>query len=525
MITDARELENGARVEADICIVGAGPAGISLALELEASHHKVVLLESGGFESEGATQALYEGENVGRDYIPLIAARARYFGGSSNHWTGQCRPLDPLDFEQRDWVPNSGWPFGRKELDPFYERAQRWCQLGPYEYDFGKWEIPQDMLVPIQGKFENALYQFGPPTRFGAVYRDRLAKADNLRVILHANAVEILVDEQARHCNSLAVAVLDGPRITVSARAFVLAMGGIENPRLMLLSNRVAPKGVGNDRDRVGRYFMEHPEFDSGIWLPTDTASSLRFYNEKSDVDGHLVLGFIAPTEKLLREERLVNCAIRLDPDFQAYPRAGSVSYLKKTLGNFEWPDDLGTHLSNIVSDLDAIADASIKTVTGTKRNYFDSHPPYQAVRLMNFLEPVPNPDSRVTLGEELDALGQRRVRLDWRLTDIERHSLVRTHELLGQELGRLGLGRLKVELERERWPEEVHWGYHHMGTTRMHADPQQGVVDPQCRVHGVDNLFVAGSSVFPAAGFTNPTLTIVALAVRLADHLKGSLS
>lgn len=525
MISDARELENGARIEADVCIVGAGPAGISLALEMQSSRHRVVLLESGGFKPEGPTQALYEGEIVGRDYIPLNAARLRYFGGSSNHWTGQCRPLDALDFEQRDWVPHSGWPFGRSELDPYYVRAHRWCQLGPYRYEFSQWNVPEGEAIPIRGKFENALFQFDPPTQFGSVYRDRLAAAENLRVILHANVVEIELGEQAGHCTGLGVAVLEGPRVTVSARAYVLAMGGIENPRLMLLSDRVSPRGVGNDRDLVGRYFMEHPEFESGIWLPTDTTSSLRFYASKSVVDGQTLLGFIKPTDETLRQERLVNCAIRFDPDFQPYPRKASVSYLKKKLGSFEWPDDLGTHLSNIVSDLDAVADASIKTVTGTDRNFFDSHAPYQAVRLMNFLESVPNPDSRVTLADERDALGQRKVRLDWRLSDIERQSLVRTHELLGQELGRLGLGRLKVELERERWPEDVHWGYHHMGTTRMHTSPEFGVVDPQCRVHGLDNLFVAGSSVFPAGGIANPTLTIVALAIRLADHLKGSLA
>ena len=267
MHIDAHTLEDGAELEGDVCIVGAGAAGIALAMQLSASSLRVLLLEGGGFDLEAPVQALYRGEIVGRPYYPLEAARLHYFGGTTGHWGGYCAPLDPIDFTTRSWVPHSGWPISHQSLDPFYARAHDVLDLGPYDYRPTFWQardarresLPLDPAV-----VENKMWQFSPPTRFGSKYRSAIVSSANVHLYTHANVVEIACNEAATAVDSLRIRQLDGREQRVRAKQVVLACSTMQNIRLLLASNGRVPAGIGNAHDMVGRYFLEHLEMPTG---------------------------------------------------------------------------------------------------------------------------------------------------------------------------------------------------------------------------------------------------------------------
>jgi len=488
LLNDAREVPDGTLLETDVCIIGGGAAGISMAREWAGSSLDVTLLESGGLASDPRTQALYRGRVFGRSYFRLDEARTRHFGGSTNCWHGMCRPLDPLDFEERAWVPGSGWPFGLAELRPHYERAQRVCGLAAFEYGAERWTLEGEPPIAFtDDAIESRVFQIAP-RRFASLYGQALERARNVNVQLNANLIELEADADARRVERAQVATLAGGRFAVRARHFVLATGGIENARLLLASRGVRSAGLGNDFDLVGRHFMEHPHLVAGAWLPSSASIPIGFYRPRRAGEIH-VAGLLTPSARVQREERILSFA-------SFFSRAA------------ELPDFEG-RLTRFIAEMDGAPD-----------------PASRAVFFMNEVEQAPNPWSRVRLTEERDALGVPRVQLEWRLSPIDKRTLWQGQRLLARSLGRAGLGRLQVLLEEDEhsWPANLGGGRHHMGTTRMHVDPRHGVVDANCRVHGVANLHVAGSSVFPTSGSANPTLTLIALALRLADHLKREL-
>jgi choline dehydrogenase-like flavoprotein len=526
MLIDSRTLPEGHLVDTEVCIVGAGAAGITLARELAGSKFRVCLLESGGLDFDRETQSLNEGELTGQSYFPLEMTRIRYFGGTTNVWSGVCEPLDEIDFEERDWIPYSGWPFTKSNLDPFYMRAHSICQLGPYAYDAVSWsDSDRTAALPFEaGRVTSKVFQFSPPIRFGKTYREDMTEADNITVYLNANAVEIETDEAAGTVTRLSVATLEGNRFDVSARILILALGGIETPRLLLLSNRVQAAGLGNQSDLVGRFYMEHPHLESGAILLSDPATPIDLY-ERHNVKGIKIVGALTLEEETLRLEKLLNFSATLVfSKGEEYDLAetsegfGALRYLYREFSRGNKPDDFWKHVSDVISDIDDVA-------VSLYGRFFKRDLP--VFRLYNRTEQAPNPESRVTLSGEKDILGMNQVRLNWRLSELDKRSMRRAHEIIGQELGRAGLGRLMLELDDDdtTWPESLKGGCHHMGTTRMHIDPKRGVVDENCRIHGLSNLYVAGPSVFPTAGFANPMLTLVALSVRLADHIKGLMS
>lgn len=523
MFIDTRELPDDTDLQADVCIIGGGPAGMTIARELAGASIDVVLLESGGFEPDDATEQLNEGASVGFKYRDLARSRRRGLGGATGHWGGWCRPLDDIDFQAREDVPYSGWPISRADLDPFYERAQPICQLGPYQYDPRYWQTRG--LGPFfdvrPGRLTNTVYQLSPPTRFGEVYRSDLEEAPNVRALLWANVVEIETGPDAGHVTGLRVATLTGRSITVRARRYALATGGIENARLLLASRSAAPAGLGNDHDLVGRFFLEHPHVNVAFFQPTDPALDVRFYSRRQPFGPFGVIGALMVPATYLAEHRMLGFSAFLEPSFyrpesviEAQAGDGYQSLLELVQAARGGPlPDLLEDIWNVIKDLDAVGQV-------TAWRLFDRGPGYQlAVRT----EQAPNPASRVFLSEEVDALGVPRVNLDWRLTELDFESVRLGWDLLARELGLAALGRVFMPEDTviSPWQERIWGGAHHMGTTRMADDPRAGVVDRNCRVHGIDNLFIAGSSVFPTGGFANPTLTIVALALRLADHLK----
>ncbi len=535
MITDLESGELPAELSTDVCVVGGGPAGISIALELAGGPWNVVLLESGGQEYDVRSQALYEGRNVGRDYFSLRYDRIRYLGGTTHHWGGWCVPLAPGDLEFRDWVPDSGWPISWQELDRYYPRAQELCELDRLDYDPYSWLEPAFPLLQLDpGLLEHYLYKWSPadqhrpPTHFGRVYRDRLAAAENLNVVLHANVVDFGCNEAVEHVESLTAKSLSGDELRVNAKLFVVAAGGIENPRLLLAANRQNPAGLGNDRDLVGRYFMEHLEGILGHILidDTDAARWLASYEKRIPQNERLdISAAIRPSFGFQEARRILNAGLVLRS--QVDQNSGYVSAKRLALSlRGEGRSNYAQDIANVLTDLDEVALWIHHRRSGTNYEFPVTKEP---VTIWVNSEQAPNPDSRVLLTDELDELGMPRLALDWRVGAIEKRTLLESAKILAGEVARLTEMRVKladwlVDESDDMPTSEIYGGHHHMGTTRMSDSPQTGVVDPDCRVFGLDNLYVAGSSVFPTGGYANPTLTLVALAVRLAGHIDGRL-
>ncbi len=521
MIHDARHIADGAVQQADICIVGGGPAGITAALELaKSSGLKILLLESGGTYLEDETQALYAGPNLGRDYEPLDMARLRFLGGTSNHWSGYCMRLRPVDFEGRDWVPGSKWPISYDDIAPYYERAAPYVQIQQdRSFDFDYW-VDKLGGAPIQWNgdlFENVVSCTSPPTLFGQTYEEQLEQAGNLTVLLHANVLEVETNDTAQVVTGLRVACIDGPQFRVQAKSYVLAQGGIETARLLLLSNRVIPAGLGNQQDQVGRYFADHIAIRPALWVwPRIPDRQLKLYNRPTSLDDGEFWATVASSDTLLRTERIGGFRFHF-LDAPAPPGVRSTRMILRAARKGYLPPYLSSHIANIFTDLDDVAGAAAGKLTGTDPLDRQWLGPWLSI------ECIPNPDSRVLLVDETDRFGQRRIGLDWRLTEHERHTFQRATELMVQELGRLGFGRVWTELLRGDFepPRRISKGKHAIGTARMSETPRTGVVDGNCRVHGMSNLFIAGSAVFTTGSYAQPTFSIVAFSIRLADHLK----
>lgn len=550
MIIDARKVADGVTTETDVCIVGSGTAGITLAKEFIDQNFRVCILESGGLKPDRETQALYQGENIGHPYYSLDSARARYFGGTTNRWhipigddcSGvRMHPLDAIDFEKRNWVPFSGWPFDKSHLAPYYDRAQEICKITPATYDVTDWEDPKTTpSLPFKRDgVKTVIFKFGSRHPFLDGYAAEVTQAENITTYLYSNVIEIETNETARTATRLRVVCLEGNKFWVKPKQIILAAGAIEIPRLLLSSNRTQKAGLGNQHDLVGRFFMEHLHFSSGFLVPFDPKifNFAYLYDHIHRVNDVPIIGKLSLSEKVLRDEKLLNYVVELSPRIVLktslnqflYPRIESKSVhsykvIRSAIEQSRLPDDLGSHLRNILNGFDDFAVTAYRNIKKRVLRAFDKRR-IRLFRLDNMTEQAPNPESRVMLGSERDSLGQRRVRLDWRLSGFDAKSFIKSQEIVDQELRRAGLGRLYVKPFDEIPQDEITGGWHHMGTTRMHTDPKYGVVDQNCRIHGISNLFIAGPSVFPTSGYANPSLTIIALAVRLADHIKSLMA
>jgi choline dehydrogenase-like flavoprotein len=527
MFVDARSVPAGTIIESDLCIIGAGAAGITLARQFLSAGLRVSLVESGGLEYEDATQQLYAGTSVGLDFPSLLTSRAREFGGTTNFWGGWCLPLDPIDFEPRDGLPYRGWPIRRTDLDPWYAKAQQLVQIGPYEYRPEKWGIRlNDIPPPFNGpNLVCRMLQCSPPTNFAKAYGAELKQSGAVTVFLHANAVHLADDEPGHTVQQLAIATLDGNKFTVQSRFYVLAAGGIETARLLLASGKEGGPGLGNAKGLVGRYFMAHIEYDSSTVAVADPHTDFTFCTNETLISSGRYYGpfglkfvtFVAVAEERIRALALPNCKYRWS--FTYAPEMAGIDAFRRLLNRES--DHTMSDVMEVARHIGGAGEFAFRKAMGWPLY------PVRAINVHMTSEPLPNPDSRITLGDDRDALGMRRVVVDWRLTPEDKRAALALQHLLGTEVGRTGFGRLRLNLKEDdtTWPTDLFGDQHHMGTTRMHADPALGVVDADCRVHGLSNLYVASSAVFPTAGAANPTLTIVALALRLADHIKRQLA
>lgn len=551
MIVDANTIPANACLRADVCVVGGGAAGISLVLALSGQGLSVILLESGQLDEHAPTQALYAGEVVDeRLHSPPDKYRQRRMGGSTTIWGGRCMPFDPIDFETRSQVPGSGWPISFEDLCPYYPEANALAEAGRFSYDADD-ALGADAAPMIRG-FDSALVRtnglerFSCPTDFGRRYARRLRVAPDVQVLLGANCTALRLDPESRAVRRLEVATLGGRRFCVAPRATVLAAGGLETARLLLASRDVAPAGIGNEHDVVGRYYMCHIAGNVGTLVlggsPRDVRHGYEVTPEGVYCRRRLA---VAPGEQ--RRHALANCVARLHFPRITDPRHrnGVLSglFLARKLISYEYgkrlndgtPPSAGLyarHLLNVVSD--PVDTTAFLAHWVTRRTLAERKFPSVILRnrsnrfsLEIHGEQAPRADSRVTLGDKTDALGMPQLRVDWRYGSGDIDSVRRTLDLMAQEFERSGAGRLQYDagtLEEDLMRFGAYGG-HHVGTARMGGDARTSVVDADCRVHSVDNLFVAGSAVFPTSSQANPTLTLIALSLRLGRHLSQRLA
>lgn len=536
-IVDARELGSSRELapvvlDSDICIVGAGAAGITLAHRLAALGKRCCLIEGGGFELEEQTQSLHDMTSSGYPLRKDYMSRARYFGGTCNLWAGRSMLFSEQDFQAREWVPDSGWPIPYQEVQRYYADAARILDLPGIAAD------PSGATARMSGdearlfqqpRLVPALSFWGRQAkRFGADYRSSLRKSDRVQVVLNASAVAINANPEGTAVHSVTARTLQGTSLEVRARRFVLACGGIENARLLLVSRDRHANGLGNAHDTVGRYFMDHPRAVHGrVHVPAGV--KLKLLRGRPLPDGKWQVG-IAMSPQAQRENQLLNHYVTFELQTSSYSAAKYQSFIQ-TMKVLMRRGHAGSrwgfakkHLQDLPNMIYLLSPKELMPhqlyrALVTARDLVPRRPQPQTYVVVYFCEQPPNPTSRVTLSRDVDLLGVNKVDLDWRIDASVCESIDRMQRILGEDLTAAGIGRIETTEETPQFTDASH----HMGTTRMSLDPRKGVVDPDCRVHGLQNLFMAGSSVFPSAGYVNPTLTIVALSLRLADHLAAA--
>lgn len=525
MLRDFNKDHTGEEIQADVCVIGAGVAGQTLAMRLAAGGKQVLLVESGGLEFSSETQALSDGDVTGEPYYELESSRLRLFGGTAAIWGGRCAELDPIDFETRDYVPHSGWPIDKTDLQPYYDRA--YSALG----------IRQPLAAPDHvtrassesgfhsDKLDVGYWRFDEDgERFTNISRGNLADVD---ILINATLTQMDVGESGV-VKSITVTSFAGRSAKILARDFVLAAGAIEIVRLLMSAAPARQNGLGNENDLLGRFFMEHPHARGGEIISEKLATSLRALPRAFRSGGNRLAAYVRPAEALQRREGVLNTSLSLAPRRHEGGSIELVRALKQKLKHdlpstrfwrtsYKWLKSVSIHAREQVDPW-----ASVWAVKQPRSKLGL----YAVIRA----EQAPNPNSRISLSERRDRFGVPLAGLNWRFSEIDKRSVKVLMETLKSEYQRLGWG--DVELANWLDDEAIDWkidplisshpigGYHHMGGTRMASVPSAGVVDANCRMFESPNLYIASSSVFPTGGWANPTLTIIALAERLGDHL-----
>ena len=514
-LTDASNVERDAVLETTVCIVGGGVTGLTLAAELGSNEIPVLLVESGGTEETQETQDLSAGKNLGLSYFPLIRPQKRRVGGVSHQWCinlpggtkgSRLRPLDTIDFERRPEIPDSGWPISRADLDPFYDRASSILGFDSPDYSFSSHFPGAHEECLAQSGFQKIVYKFLGRRDFLNGATRRVNEQSTVSTLVNGTILELIPDPSGQAIQRARCRAINGPEFTIKAQVFILANGGIQAPRLLLSSRSVHPDGIGNDHDLVGRYFMEHLHFWSGVWIPNqdEIAGFKPFTGISTSPTGMPLIGKLAPTPDTLREHGLLN----LNYQLIEMPMHDAVWH-----PNLVWDEAIDDFRErHPFENRYRSARRRVAHWLGASRK--------RAFRIATMTEQSPNSESRVTLSKDRDAHGQRRADLTWRISRSDFESFSRTLLRFKHEIESAGLGKVIVENPAGEIPPDLHGGDHLMGTTRMHGSPRKGVVDANLKVHGIDNLYIAGPSVFTTAGYANPIYTLTALAIRLGDHL-----
>lgn len=557
-ILDFRQLAT-APTRCDVVIVGTGPAGITVARQLAQSNLTVVLLETGGEAHDGAAEACSQFESVGDRRAPALAVRRRIFGGTSLVWTGRCVPLSPIDFQARRWVPGSGWPIDESDLAPYWGAAGRLLGIGPHAEGDRLWSVldkspdrptwdrrlfaaevyqcsvrrdARGRIVPPaeQGDADQlgALSHGKVPTAvdFAEAARELFASSAHLHVWQHAHVREVLSDANGRRAIGVAIARADGPPHRLTADHVVLACGGIDNARLLLQSGPPDAGGLGNAHDQVGRHLSDHHYCALGHFEgdgPSRLRKLLSYHWQRASRD-HLYLNALSLAPGLQRERELLRAAVFPFEHHRGPSAIGAAAAAVRAARR----GAVGEALRQMVA---AAGNPYRLGNDGWDRMVRRRVPraPLHKLEIGCNVEQLADPDSRVSLSATRDAFGLPRARIDWRIHEAEWATYRAAAELFADECRRLGMPGFRrnpiLDLPFEQWREHVHDMAHPMCSTRMADDPRRGVVDADGAVFGVEGLSIAGSSVFATGGTANPTMTLVALAVRLGRHLRRRLT
>jgi len=527
----------------DVCIIGSGPAGLTLAVSLVEKGVKVLLLEGGDFKDDSSINDIYEGQAT-PPHARTTEYRRQRFGGTSHLWGGRCVPLDDHDLQARGHVPESGWPLPVQELRAFETEAARHC-------DAGKAEFGMDALGGRAGSMFEGLQALAPdlververyslPTDFGAKYRQALTASPLATVVLRARVVSMHVAADGRSVDSLGVRLgRDRVAVSVPVRRVVISAGGIESARLMLVARQATPAWSAFD-STLGKYYACH--YDSIFATVRFKGKRPCFLFERT-VDGVYARRKLQFSASFQAKHALLNAAFRLHFPPYADPahRSGVLSfiYLVKSilptehqaiLNHGHSVDPIGAgrikHVFNVL--MDPISILSFGWDWVFKMKLAKRKLPYTLINKGDTYtiefnsEQVQSAANRIELTNELDIDGMPRVHVTWQLTAQDVESGVRSFRLLRQKLATIeGVellfdeGKLRASMEKA-----LPVGGHHMGATRMGSSAKNSVVDTDLRVHGVSNLWICSASVFPTNGHANPTFTLVALAARLGRHL-----
>jgi choline dehydrogenase-like flavoprotein len=553
VIVDLGESRSHEVSACDVCVVGSGPAGATLARELAGRGSRVVVLES------GKRDATPLGDRLRRVVSEGIAikerSRERALGGASTTWTGLSAPLDPVDLAPRPWAGIPGWPIPMEELDRWYARAaERYRFPDPSAFhpetsvELRTLRDRGDIRPRWAAMADKVFLAPDPAQHFGREWVETYESPD-VELCLDATLLELVGENPGRAAYAV-VRSSEGRVRKVHASTFVLAAGGIENARLLLASRTPWSAGLGNGTGQVGRYMMNHPKAYRGVVRFARPVSSLPFYF------GCLHRGFACYAGVRLRESeqhrrRVLNSYVRLEPVFPWTDDEGVdalVELVKRTRGFYarwkarrasgtvellSWAEtgddsDVGEVRRDALGAMRLAARAALHAPQVVQYLFFrlsGRRPRVRAARLRNFMEMEPHPANRVTLSDERDEYGQPVAAVRHAPTTTDRRSLIELHRVLEEELRRTEIGRIEDLVgDEEPWPIDLD-ASHHMGTTRMGLDPASSVVNADLRLHDVDNVYVTGGSVFPTSGCANPTYTIVALSIRLAAHLAGNIS
>jgi choline dehydrogenase-like flavoprotein len=521
---------------ADICIVGAGPVGLALAFKLEKLGLDVTLLEMG---ADGAAIALNAGniEFQNAHHAPSLAMSRPGIGGASALWGGRCVAFDDLDFEKRGHVPFSGWPLPHETLRPYYPEAFSFLNCGPTQ------TVSEKLCIADASISTEAIERWSRQPDLGAESARRLNDSRRIRLV-NGRATGIRLDSSGGRVECIRVH-RDGEEMHVAARNFVLAGGGLENARLLLSLQRDRSEFGGGSDGPTGRFYQGHLTGYIAL-LHFEKPAMARQFAFQLDDQGYIVRRRFQVSTAVQLKERLLNCVFWLDAVSIADPIHGSGSlslvylFLKalglyRRLSNGLAPTSRGAqninrreHWRNIVTDRRWLIDlfGVLQNMGQRRRNRWRILINPKGRYLLRYhAEQVPNPESRVFLKANGQQPQSDALAVDYRVTDQDLSSVLRSHEILDEWLRRNGLGRLEYlhdpEERRQAVLNQAFDGYHQIGLSRMAATPAEGVADADCRVHGVANLYLAGSCLFPTGGHANPTLPAVALALRLADHLK----
>ena len=526
MITDLTDGCGGQTRTADICVIGAGTAGLALVHELLNSTYSIVVLESGGMEVEEQTQQLYDCKIAGLPHRGYLQGRFRTFGGTSTRWGGQLLPLTALDIEKREWIGANAWPVTYADLLTYYRRVEHLFGVDGHPYDSAELKRSPVAGTDFDTNRFTARYAKWPPfarRNLARLVGKACISSRHVEVILHANVTDLVLNEAGTHIVQVKARTLEGRVLEVKAKHFVVATGTLETIRLLMMSNGLVSGGIGNHSGQLGRNFQDHLSIRAADFSPR-SIHDLEKQFAPFFIDGTMRTARLEFSAHMQRTKQLLSCFGQI---LFETPEDSGFAELREGLRRFQarrnpWPGVRGW--TNIMKDIPNMC--RLGAVRFLKQRV--AYPSNARFHLQVDVEQCPNADSRVSLSEDRDILGMPILTLDWRIKDLEKRTLQEYVRTFRQEWERLKLGDARwneaLFEEGDEWLEEAIDVYHQTGGTAMSDHPSSGVVDPQLRVHGVDNLFLASCSVFPSAGSANPTFTLLALTLRLADHLQGLL-